>query len=303
MQENCMEINYCKSCPRKCRVNRINEKGFCGESSIIRAAKACLHKWEEPCISTGKGAGAVFFSGCNMKCVYCQNYNISSCEQIGMQLSVSQLADIFLRLQDAGAANTALVTPTHFSYEIIKALDMVRHKLKIPVIYNCGGYELVSVIHDLNGYVDIYLPDIKYYSHEIAFKYSSVNNYFKHASEAVIEMTNQLGNLKYSGDTLIRGTIIRHLIIPNCRKDSIKIMEWINDNLDKNKFLLSLMSQYTPNETVKNSFSELNRRITKMEYNSVLKKAAEFEFNGFSQDKSSAASDYTPDFDLSGLTG
>ena len=293
-------MNECKCCPRKCKVNRDDEIGFCGFKNEIYASKAVLHQWEENCICGGNGAGAVFFTGCNLKCVYCQNYSISK-ENYGKKITVNQLADIFLRLQDEGAANIDLVTPTHFVYEIIKALDIVKHKLKIPVVYNCGGYELTSVINDLNGYIDIYLPDLKYFDNEISLKYSGVSNYFEVASNAVKQMTSQLGKLQFDGDILKKGTIIRHLVLPGQRKDSIKIMEWISENISKDTFLISLMSQYTPNENVKNNYSELNRRITKMEYYSVVDKAADLDFKGFMQDKSSAKSDYIPNFDLSGL--
>lgn len=295
-----MNVKNCKCCPRECNTDRIFSRGFCGFENNIYASKAFLHKWEEDCICSGKGAGAVFFTGCNLKCVYCQNYSISS-DNFGKAITVNQLADIILRLQDEGASNIDLVTPTHFVYEIIKALDLVKHKLDIPVIYNCGGYELVSVINDLNGYIDIYLPDIKYYDDSVALKYSGVNNYFKFASKALCEMIKQTGKPQFNGNTLKKGTIIRHLVLPNLRKDSIKIMEWISENISSDSFLISLMSQYTPNENVKKNFPELNRLITKMEYYSVVNKAVDLGFKGFMQDKSSAKADYTPIFDLSGL--
>lgn len=293
-------MNVCNCCPRKCKVNRESETGFCGFKNEIYASKAVLHKWEENCICGGNGAGAVFFTGCNLKCVYCQNYNISK-ENFGKKISVEQLADVFLRLQDEGAANIDLVTPTHFVYEIIKALDMIKHKLSIPVVYNCGGYELTSVIKDLNGYIDIYLPDFKYFDNSVAQKYSGVNNYFEIASNAIKEMTSQLGKLQFDGDIMLRGTIIRHLVLPGQRKDSIKIMDWLSENISTENFLISLMSQYIPNNFVKNNYPELNRRITKMEYNSVVNKAADLGFKGFMQEKSSAAAEYIPNFNLSGL--
>ena len=293
-------MNVCNCCPRKCKINRESEIGFCGFKNEIYASKAVLHKWEENCICSGNGAGAVFFTGCNLKCVYCQNYNISK-ENFGKKLSVEQLADIFLRLQDEGAANIDLVTPTHFVYEIIKALDIVKHKLSIPIVYNCGGYELTSVIKDLNGYIDIYLPDFKYFDNSVAQKYSGVNNYFEIASNAIKEMTSQLGKLQFDGDIMLRGTIIRHLVLPGQRKDSIKIMDWLSENISTENFLISLMSQYIPNEFVKNNYPELNRRITKMEYNSVVNRAADLGFKGYMQEKSSAAAEYIPNFDLSGL--
>ncbi|MBQ7008400.1 MAG: radical SAM protein [Ruminococcus sp.] len=290
----------CLCCPRKCRTDRNINKGFCGFTNEIYASKAVLHKWEENCICGGNGAGAVFFSGCNLKCVYCQNYSIST-DNYGKPVTIERLADIFLELQNEGASNIDLVTPTHFVYEIIKALDLVKHKLNIPVIYNCGGYELLSVIRDLNGYIDIYLPDLKYYDNSVALKYSGVSDYFEFASAAVLEMIKQTGKPQFDGEMLKKGTIIRHLVIPTLRKDSIKIMEWINENIPADSFLISLMSQYTPNENVRKNYTEINRLITKMEYYSVVNKAVDYGFKGYMQDKTSAKSDYTPIFDLSGL--
>ena len=270
-------------------------------SDEIYAAKAYLHKWEEPCISYKNGAGTVFFSGCSLRCVYCQNHVISN-ECSGISISSDQLGDIFLSLQDNGADNIELVTPTHFVPQIIAALDRVRHRLNIPVIYNSGGYEKVSTIDMLNGYIDVYLPDIKYFSPELSMRYSSAADYFEYASEAVSAMVNQVGKPVYNSDGgLVKGTIIRHLVLPSHRHDSIKIMEWIAENLPLDHILVSIMNQYTPFDFISENFPELNRRLTKMEYNSVVKRASELRINGFTQERSSASAEYVPDFDFSGL--
>lgn len=270
-------------------------------SDEIYAAKAYLHKWEEPCISYKNGAGTVFFSGCSLRCVYCQNHVISN-EGSGISISSDNLGDIFLSLQDKGADNIELVTPTHFVPQIITALDRVRHRLHIPVIYNSGGYEKVSTIDMLNGYIDVYLPDIKYFSPEISMRYSSAADYFEYASEAVSAMINQVGKPVYNSDGgLVKGTIIRHLVLPSHRHDSIKIMEWIAENLPLDHILVSIMNQYTPFDFISDNFPELKRRLTKMEYNSVVKRASELGINGFTQERSSASAEYVPDFDFSGL--
>lgn len=291
----------CTLCPRRCRVDRMNNTGFCGMNDTVIVARASLHKWEEPCISWKNGAGTVFFSGCNLHCCFCQNNTIST-QNYGKEVSAERLSDIFLSLQDTGADNIELVTPTHFLPDIILSLDKVKHKLKIPVVYNCGGYELTESIDLLNGYIDIYLPDLKYMSPELSAKYSNAPDYFEFASKAVLSMTNQVGELQYNFDGgLLKGTIIRHLVMPGMRHDSIRLMEWIADNTSADNVLVSIMNQYTPFEFIPDRFSEIKRRVTKMEYNSVVKRAQELGLQGFTQDASSATSDYTPEFDLSGI--
>lgn len=292
----------CCLCPRKCGVNRYEATGCCGMRAAVTAAKASLHQWEEPCISYKNGAGTVFFTGCSLQCVYCQNAEISR-ERFGAEITADELGDIFLRLQDSGADNIELVTPTHFLPDILAALERVKHRLDIPVVYNSGGYELPETIKKLDGYVDVFLPDIKYFSAEISEKYSAAPDYFEYASAAVKSMTEQVGELEYNSDGgLVRGTIIRHLVLPGCRHDSIKIMEWIAANIPPEKRLVSIMSQYTPFEHIPEDFPELMRTVTKMEYNSVTRRAEELGIKGFTQEKSSAAADYVPDFDLSGVS-
>lgn len=291
----------CRLCPRSCGTDRTKGQGFCGTGSKVTVAKASLHKWEEPCISYKNGAGTVFFSGCNMHCCFCQNNSISN-ELFGKEISDSELADIFLRLQEQGADNIDLVTPTHFTLNIINALDMIKDKLTIPVVYNCGGYELSETIAMLDGYVDVYLPDMKYFSSEISAKYSSAPDYFERASEAVLAMIKQAGKLTYSeGGGLVKGTVIRHMVLPSHRHDSMKVMDWIAANTSPDDVLVSIMNQYTPFEHISDEYPELKRRVTKMEYNSVVSHAAELGLNGFTQQKSSASEKYVPDFDLSGI--
>ena len=282
-------MNNCMLCPRKCGADRTTDSGFCGAGSKTIVARASLHNWEEPCISYKNGAGTVFFSGCNIHCCFCQNNKISN-KLFGKEISVRELADIFLSLQEKGADNIDLVTPTHFVPNIITALDMVKHKIIIPVVYNCGGYESCETIDLLNGYIDIYLPDIKYFSSDISQKYSNAPDYFEIASAAVRAMIKQIGSLQYNREGgLIKGTVIRHLVLPSHRHDSMKIIKWIADNTSSDDVLVSIMNQYTPFDFISDEHIELKRHVTKMEYNSVVNYAAELGINGFTQQKSSAS--------------
>ncbi|MDO4864706.1 MAG: radical SAM protein [Ruminococcus sp.] len=292
---------HCTLCPRRCGADRYSGRGCCGMGAAPTAAKASLHKWEEPCIAYKNGAGTVFFTGCSLHCVYCQN-NVISRELYGAETSADGLADIFLRLQEQGADNIELVTPTHFLPDIIAALEKIRHRLTVPVVYNTGGYELAETVRRLEGLVDVYLPDIKYFSPELSARYSNAPDYFEHASAAVLEMIRQTGTLRYNAEGgLTRGTVIRHLVLPSCRHDSLRIIEWIAENTTSEQVLVSIMNQYTPFDFIPEDFPELRRRVTKMEYNSVVRRAAELGLNGFTQDSSSARAEYVPDFDLSGI--
>lgn len=294
-------IYKCTLCPRNCGADRSNSTGICGAGSSVIVARASLHKWEEPCISYKNGAGTVFFSGCNLHCCFCQNNMISN-ELFGKEITDKQLADIFLRLQEDGADNIDLVTPTHFVPNIINALDMVKHKLDIPVVFNCGGYELKETIDMLEGYIDVYLPDMKYFSSDISSKYSNAPDYFEYASEAILAMIKQVGKLTFNSEGgLMKGTVIRHMVLPSHRHDSIKLIEWIADNTSRDDVLVSIMNQFTPFDFISEEFSELKRKVTKMEYNSVINRAAELGLKGFTQERSSASEDYVPDFDLSGI--
>ncbi|MEG1028069.1 MAG: radical SAM protein, partial [Oscillospiraceae bacterium] len=217
--------NYCKICPRKCPSRK--DKSYCGCFGKLKIARAALHFWEEPCISGHRGSGTVFFSGCNLKCVFCQNHQISL-ENYGKEISVERLAEIFLELQQQGAENINLVNPTHYIDEIISALDIVKDKLNIPVVYNSSGYELVSSLEKLKGYIDIYLPDLKYMDNDRALKYSNAGNYVEYATSAIKYMYKQVGNIQLDDRGMLKkGVIIRHLILPKGHNDSIKVLEWI----------------------------------------------------------------------------
>ena len=300
-ENSLLDMTDCRLCPRNCRVNRKERTGFCGEKDGIRCARAALHHWEEPCISGTRGSGAVFFSGCSLKCCYCQNYQISQ-EGLGKEISPEKLARIFLDLQEQGAHNINLVTGTHFLPGILTALDLARPKLSIPVVYNCGGYEKPEVIRLLDGYVDIYLPDLKYFDPELSARYSGARDYFAQASQAVSAMISQTGSPVFDEDGIMqKGVIIRHMVLPGSRKDSISILHWIRENLPEEGFLLSLLSQYTP--FYKScEYPQINRRLTTYEYDKVLEEAISLGLTrGFMQEKSSAKEEYTPPFDLEGL--
>ncbi len=289
----------CTLCPRMCGADRENNTGFCGEYNRIRAARAALHMWEEPCISGSRGSGTVFFTGCVMRCVFCQNYSVSALG-FGKEISVERLSDIFLELEQKGAHNINLVNPTHFVPQIIAALDLSRKKgMSLPAVYNSGGYERVETLKKLEGYVDIYLPDVKYFSDEYAVKLSSAPNYFKTAAAAVSEMIRQTGKPIFNGELLQKGVIVRHLVLPNLYKDSIEVIKQVGERF-KGEILFSLMSQYTPFYKAKN-IRGLNRRITTFEYQKALSAVIDAGLEGYSQEKSSAKEEYTPDFDLYGV--
>jgi putative pyruvate formate lyase activating enzyme len=296
-----LSTNPCNLCPRQCGANREIEKGRCGCGGTIKAARAALHLWEEPCISGSFGSGTVFFSGCTLQCCYCQNHEISH-GGFGREISEERLANIFLELQEQGAHNINLVSATPYVPWVCRALDIARPLLHIPVVFNCGGYERTETIRALEGYVDIYLPDIKYFSGELSRRYSGAADYFEVVSKAVQEMITQTGGLQYDSEGMLqKGVIVRHLVLPGARKDSIAILQWMAENLPKDKFLLSLMSQYTPTERTK-EFPEINRRITSMEYDSVVAEAVRLGLTGgFMQQRSSASEAFIPPFDLEGI--
>ena len=294
------DLTECRLCPRNCGADRTTGIGFCGGGVMARVAKSYLHMWEEPCISGKNGSGTVFFSGCSLKCVFCQNYKISA-ENFGREVTSQRLGEIFLEQQDRGAHNINLVSPTHYVPQIINALDSVKDRLRIPVVYNSGGYEKTETLKMLDGYVDIYLPDFKYYDNSIAEKYSAAPDYFETVTAAIDEMFRQVGKYNIGDDGLMRkGMIIRHLTLPTHRFDSVKVLEEIKRRYGTENVLLSLMSQYTPFYE-SSRYKELTRRISTFEYSFVADKAAELGFDGFMQEKSSAKEEYTPDFDLSGV--
>lgn len=293
----------CMLCPRLCGADReIGERGVCGQDGQIRVARASLHLFEEPPISGKRGSGTVFFVGCSLRCVFCQNREISRAEEVGRVFSVGGLAELFLSLQERGAHNINLVTPTHFSDQIVRALDSVRHKLTIPVIYNSSGYERVESLRALEGLVDVYLPDFKYMDPALSGRLSAAPDYAAVASQALCEMARQVGTPiletdRESGCSLMRrGMIVRHLVLPGCRKDSMAVLSHLAALLPKDSFLISLMSQYTPEFASDCADKNLHRRLTRFEYESVVSHAAALGLDGFTQELASASSCFTPDF-------
>lgn len=286
-----------------CGVDRETARGFCGMGNKITAAKAMLHKWEEPCISGERGSGAVFFSGCVMKCVYCQNYDISN-ENSGHEISEERLAEIFLELQHQGAQNIDLVNPTHFVPKIITAIKLAKQQgLAIPIVYNSGGYERVETLKTLDGLVDVYLPDVKYFSDDLARTLSSAPNYFTTAVNAVAEMLRQTGKPKFGGNGMLeRGVLVRHLVLPWQYRDSVEIITRLGERFS-GEIMFSLMSQYTPFGKVKTDprFEKYNRRITTFEYEKALQAVLASGLDGYFQEKSSAKEEYTPKFDFEGI--
>lgn len=314
-------FSSCALCPRRCGVNRLaGETGYCGQTAQLQAARAALHMWEEPCISGAVGSGAVFFSGCNLRCVYCQNHDIAL-GHTGKEISVEHLAEIFLQLQQKGAANINLVTPTHYIPLVGGALRLARQGgLSIPTVYNSGGYEEPEALKILDGLVDIYLPDLKYVSGQLSAKYSHAADYFEKARLALAEMFRQCGRLQfcrpkagaplpppaegavYPPDTpmLRRGMIVRHLVLPGRVGDSKKVLHYLHDTFG-NDIYVSVMCQYTPLPHVA-SDPELNRRVTQEEYQRVMDYCLRLGMeNVYIQEGESAQESFIPPFDLTGL--
>ncbi len=290
----------CNLCPRSCQVDRSASTGFCGMyDTSVRLARAALHHWEEPCISGTNGSGAVFFSGCSLQCCFCQNHQIST-EGFGMDCSVERLEEIFLELQAQGAHNINLVTPSHYVPQLVTALTAVKPHLSIPVVYNSSAYETVETLKKLDGLIDIYLPDIKFYDSALSEKYANAPDYFSHASSAVSEMFRQVGAYQLKDGLLHRGTIIRHMILPDAYRDSVKIAEWVATHFQSDEILFSLMSQYVPCHD-SNHFPEINRRLTSFEYQKVLDSVLTYGLQGYMQERSSASEEFTPPFDLTGI--
>jgi putative pyruvate formate lyase activating enzyme len=294
----------CALCPRRCGADRAaGRAGFCGAGGTLKAARAALHFWEEPCISGTRGSGTVFFSGCTLKCCYCQNYNISA-EGFGKELSVEQLATVFLDLQRQGAHNINLVTPGQWRPWIIAALDLARAQgLSLPIVCNTGGYETVESVEAWRGYIDIWLADLKYVSPTLSQQLSAAPDYFAVARAAIESMLAQVGRPVFDENGLLqRGVILRHLALPGHTEDSFAVLEQLAawNNADPGCFLPSLMSQYTP--FYKAAEHGIGRRITTYEYRRVVDRAMDLGLTtGYMQQKSSAKEEYTPSFDLTGL--
>lgn len=285
----------CSICPRHCNVDRSVNLGFCQSPDIFRVARAALHFWEEPCISGKEGSGTVFFSGCNLKCVFCQNNEISA-ENKGVEISDDKLISIFENLISQGANNINLVNPTHYAKRLAKVLS--RWKSPVPIVYNSSGYEEVETLKALDGLIDIYLPDLKYIRAEKAMRYSKAADYFEKASAALLEMRRQVED-KFDGDIMKSGMIIRHLILPQNTNSSIAVLDFIKSNFP-NTFV-SLMAQYTPCGDL-SEFPEINRKITKREYEKVVNYAFDNSFDKlFIQELSSADKSFIPKFDFTGV--
>ena len=348
----------CTLCPRACHADRTRGTGFCGVGDKLKLAKAMLHQWEEPCIAGAHGSGAIFFSGCTLRCIYCQNYDISH-ECFGREISADRLKAIICELQAQGAETIEFITASQYIPTLAGILEQVKPEISVPTVFNCGGYESVESLRMLDGLIDIYLPDVKYYSDELAVRLSKAPHYLETALSAVREMIRQVGVPRYiaadahgyeatcdirtpaeakiiaantpdretgaddnsdtlkteaagnnaeatydndsqNTTTLKKGVIIRHLVLPGSRQDSIRLLETLTAEIGKENFLISLMSQYTPFYKAK-EIKELNRRVTSFEYYSVLRRAEELGLEGFMQEKSSAREEYTPSFDLSGV--
>lgn len=286
----------CNICPRNCNVDRENRIGFCGMREGVKLAKAYLHHWEEPCITGKNGSGTVFFSGCNLKCVYCQNYQISS-EHVGKEITIEQLADIFKDLEKQGATNINLVSPSHYTMQIKKALEIYRPN--IPIVYNSSGYDTPKQLEILKDYIDIYLADFKYYNSELAGRLSSASNYPDVAKTAILKMRELQPENIYVDDILQKGVIIRHMILPNHIEDSMEILKWIKENVQSP--CISLMGQYTPMYRA-NEFEDINRKLKPIEYKIVAKAMLDMELDdGYFQELSSAEASYTPDWDFQGI--
>lgn len=294
------ELKSCNICPHKCGVNRLNGiKGRCKCDNKIKIALASVHNYEEPCISGKNGSGTVFFSNCNLNCIYCQNYEISQLGK-GKEITIEHLAQIFIKQQEKNVNNINLVTPTMYVPQIIEAIKIARKKgFNIPIIYNSNGYENVETIKKLNGYIDIYLPDLKYYSNEIAKKYSKIDNYFETAISAIKEMQKQVGNPILNEEGIIqKGVIIRHLILPHHLLNTKNILKYVKENFDENTYI-SIMAQYFPTYKAKED-KLINRKLTKKEYKEIENYLYLLNLkNGYIQELGEHEEEYVPNFDLS----
>ncbi len=293
----------CTLCPRQCHARRTEgEKGFCGQGAALTAARAALHYWEEPCLCGDTGSGTVFFSGCSLKCIYCQNRPIALGET-GREISLHRLAEIFLELQEKNAANINLVTPGHFLPQIAYSLTLAKKQgLNLPIVYNTGGYEEVSSLKIMDGLVDVYMPDLKYFSSELSAKYSNAPDYFEKASEAIKEMYRQTGAPVFDPATglMKKGVIVRHMLLPECAGDSKRILRYLYSTYG-NDIYVSIMNQYTPLSGA-DLPPEINRRITSREYEKILSFAERIGIeNGYYQEGSTAEESFIPPFDCEGI--
>ena len=289
---------HCTLCPRRCGADREKGVGLCHCDTEIRIARAALHPWEEPCISGRHGSGTVFFSGCALGCVFCQNRKISR-QAVGKAVTVTQLAEIFLKLQEQQAHNINLVTGSHYTPWIVQALELAKPKLHIPVVWNCGGYESVETLKRLEGRVQVYLPDLKYALREPARAYSGAEDYPEIARAAIWEMFRQTGPYRMENGQLKSGVLIRHLVLPGELENTKAVIDWVTETFRPGDVLFSLMSQYTPQP---GAVGKLARKVTKAEYRAAERYMADCGLtDGFTQERTSAKEEYTPDFHLQGV--
>ena len=296
---NCKELEKCSICPHMCGINRNNgQVGRCKSSDKVKIALYSVHDFEEPCVSGENGSGTVFFSNCNMNCVFCQNYEISQ-KGKGKEITIERLAEIFLEQQNRNVNNINLVTPTSYVPQIIEAIKIARvNGLKIPIVYNTNGYENVETLKMLEGYIDIYLPDLKYAEDNLGLEYSKVKNYFEIATTAIKEMYRQVGSPKLNNDGIIeKGLIIRHLILPNNIENSKKVLKWIKENMDKDVYV-SVMAQYFPTYKAK-QLENINRKLTKEEYEEIENYLYDLDIeNGYIQELGEHEEEYVPKWDV-----
>lgn len=291
-------LEECTLCPHKCKVNRLKgETGRCRAGKNVKIALVSTHNFEEPCISDIHGSGTIFFSNCNLSCVFCQNYKISQ-GNIGKEYSIEELADIMLKQQKKGVNNINLVTPTIYAYQIIEAIKIAKERgLHIPIIYNSSGYESIETLKMLDGYIDIYLPDFKYVDDDVALKYSKIKDYFEYASKAIKYMYEQVGNPKFDENGIIqKGLIIRHMILPNNILQTKKVLNWVKENIGKEAYI-SIMAQYFPTNLA-DKYEKINRKINKIELKMVEKYLYDVGLeNGYIQKLESCEEKYVPNFE------
>ena len=293
------QLEKCELCPHMCKVNRNEGKtGRCKSNQNIKIALYSVHNFEEPCISGKNGSGTVFFSNCNLSCIFCQNYEISQLGK-GKEIDINELANIFIKQQERNVQNINLVTPTSYAVQIIEAIKIAKNKgLKIPIVYNTNGYESIETLKMLDGYIDIYLPDLKYYYNNLAEKYSKVKNYFEIATNAIKEMYRQVGRaILDKNGVMKKGLMIRHLVLPNEIKNSKMVLKWIKENMSEDVFV-SVMAQYFPTYLAKN-VDNLNRKLTKEEYEEIENYVYELDLkNGYMQDLGEHEEEYVPRWEI-----
>ena len=299
MEKILTNLERCNICPHKCQVNRIKgQVGRCKSGNKVKIALYSIHNFEEPCISGKNGSGTIFFSNCNLNCVFCQNYEISQLGQ-GKEFEINGLADIMIKEQEKGVENINLVTPTSYIIQIAESIKIAKGKgLKIPIVYNTNSYENIESLKLLDGLVDIYLPDLKYYYNKLGKRYSNVENYFEIATNAILEMYRQVGNVQIDSNGILqKGVVIRHLVLPNHIENSKKVLKWIKENLD-NKVFVSIMAQYFPTYKAKD-IEKINRKLTKKEYQEIIEYVDSIGLdNGYVQELGEHEEEYVPKWNI-----